>query len=273
MKRFGMIVAGLAVFATAACSAPPAVDALRDTANNMNKIRSGELSFRLSVADAGEGKAGFELVGPFSFDDGRTLPVAQIRYAETGGKQRIESTFISDGNEAYLVNGDDAFRLPPESVAGLKRGGSKQSLPELQIGGWIRDAKVAGEQSMDGKTVTHVTANLDPVAALNDLFAMAREVGAAPDGLGPFEGDDAGLIRRSVRSATMDLWTGKDDRLLRRLLIEMRFAADATPDLANALGRYAGASLSLELAIERPNGTVTVTPPANALPLPAATTG
>ena len=96
------------------------------------------------------------------------------------------------------------------------------------------------------------------VAALNDALDTARELGGGEvvPGLTKIEGDDADRLRDSVKSSSLEVLTGKDDRLLRALKLRLDFELDAPRDLAAGLGSLSGATVAFDLRIEDPNGPV-----------------
>ena len=68
--------------------------------------------------------------------------------------------------------------------------------------------------------------------------------GSAAD-LEPLEGANAEHVRRAVESATIEVLSGKDDRLLRRLSIETDFGVDVPDDMRKALGASQGSTSGL----------------------------
>ena len=59
-------------------------------------------------------------------------------------------------------------------------------------------------------------------------------------------------LEKAVKSATMELVTGKDDRLLRRLKINLDIGTDAPRELAGGLGDLSGAKVVFDLRVEEP---------------------
>lgn len=75
-------------------------------------------------------------------------------------------------------------------------------------------------------------------------------------------------MERSVESATIEILSGKDDRLLRRILLVADFGVDVPEDVRKGLGSFAGAHLTFDLTIAKPNEPVDVQEPADAEPYP-----
>jgi hypothetical protein len=77
-------------------------------------------------------------------------------------------------------------------------------------------------------------------------------------------GESADQVESAVRSATIDVYTGKEDRLLRKLDVSIDFAPEAAK-----VKELLGASVRFTLAISNPNEPVTVETPTNAQPYSA----
>lgn len=237
---------------------------LGDTAENLGEIVSGDLMFRV-VASSEENEIGFELDGPFDLGNEGGLPVAEIEYTQIAGKESATATFISTGDEAFVRVDDQTYRLPAEQTAQFERadGGSK-ALGNLRIDGWLEDPKLSDGGEVGGAETDKIVADLDPVAAANDLLALvARLQGEDATRL---EGNSAEQLERALKSSRIEVYTGKDDRLLRRLVIEADFAAELPEELQNLTLPEAHFELVLELS--DPNGDVEVEAPENAQPFP-----
>ena len=249
--------------------------ALAATTEKLSDVRSGDLTMKLlaSAAGAPAGRGvGFELAGPFAVAEQKgRLPVAQLDYTRVTGATRRTTTFISTGADAYVEIDGTTYRLAPAQVADLRATGDDEAggggLEGLDLDEWIDDPQVAPGGAVDGVAVDRVTGEVDAVEALNDVLGLASEFGATVEG-GPsrLEGDDAEQVRRAVRGTHLELLTGRSDRLLRHLRIDVSFGAEEERELARALGPLAGVRLSFELDVSRPNRRVTVKEPARARP-------
>jgi hypothetical protein len=247
---------------------------LSQTASSLGDIHSGDLTMRLVVSPrkGTRGRIGFELHGPFAIKPGG-LPVAKIAYTQIAGSRQATATLISTGVKAYAEVNGKTYELPANSTNVLRQAaagvGGGQGLGELRIDDWLEHPKVSGGGKVGGADTDHVTADLDVVAAANDLLALVRRLGrAAPT----IEGRSADQLRHAVRSSSIDVWSGKDDHLLRRLRLKVDLGFDVPDTLKRALGDVVGAKVDFDLAISAPNKTVSVPPPVNALP-PSALPG
>ena len=245
-------------------------DVLSETAANLGEIRSGTLHlvFRIEPrGGAGDKDFGFALDGPFSLGGSAPLPVADVEYTQSVGDESASATVVSTGQNAYVRTQGRTYELPPEQeeqLRGAAAGLSASSgLGEFAIDEWIEDAEVDDGGDVGGAETDHVQAELDVVAAVRDLSALARQLGQNVPQLGE---QDAERLADSVRSSRFEVYTGKDDRLLRRLELEVDFGLDVPQELRSAFGNLVGARLVFELGVDDPNEPVKVSEPENALP-------
>ena len=272
MKRAAILLASLTLLAACGGSESPE-DVLSETATKLGDIRSGDISFTL-VVESGERRTGFELDGPFSLAKEGRLPVAEVEYTFLAGEERQTATFISTGTEAFVRIGDEAFQLGEEDVRDLRGRtaglGEDGGLAQLELDDWIVEPTLSEGEEVGGAETDRVRAKLDVVAAANDLLALVRsfDAGAAPT----IEGKSAEQLRRAVRRATIDVLSGTEDRLLRRLVIDMELGAELPKDeFGTLLEDLSQARFRLELEIREPNQPVEVDAPANAQPFESDT--
>jgi hypothetical protein len=246
---------------------------LRDTAAKLGEIRSGDLTLRV-VANSDGSEAGYELTGPFAFaESADALPVAELEYTQIAGSESETVTFISTGERAYVASGDATFELPEDETAALRGSGaggsdsgSSNGLEELDIGAWFVEPELSDGGEVGGAETDRIEAQLDAVVAANDILEVVGAFGGGE--VTVIEGASAEQLRRAIESATIEVYTGKDDRLLRRLVLDARFRAAPPPELAEAFATLPEAEFHIELTIADPNRDVTVEEPTNAQPFP-----
>jgi hypothetical protein len=266
VRRAALLLGALAFLAGCGGS-ESAQDALAETASNLDEIRSGTMSFEYS-ASAKEGpEVGLQLEGPFSFDSAGPLPVAELRITQFAGSRRSSTTFISTGEKAFLRVGEQTFELPPEMLADGGGGGEQGGLGELEIGDWFVEPEISNGGEVGGAETDRISSPLNVVAALNDFLAAADALAGLD--LPAIEGPSAQNVENAVRSAIVEVWTGTDDRLLRRLVLDVDLELGGSAELREALGQLAGAQLQLALRISNPNEPVTVEAPTDAVPYSA----
>lgn len=264
-SRAATLAALIAVLMGAACGSD-SDDAVAATARTLRDVRSGELNLRFTATPEGGQDVGFRMSGPFAIPDRKgELTTARLTYTRLLGDREEQRTFISTGNQAYVQADGKTWRLPDAAVAQLRSGddAGENALGGLHFEDWVSSARVK-----DGPGgIQRITADVDPVKALNDLSALARSLGGegAPR---PLEGGEAETLRRAVRSARMTLITGEDDHLLRSLTVTFEFGVRAAKAVQSVLGELAGVKMVLAVELAKPNQPVRVDPPATSQPLP-----
>jgi hypothetical protein len=252
IAALGLLVATLA----AGCGGGHAHGVLSDTAKNLGKIHSGDITLRLVVSPrhGTKGRIGFELRGPFALRPGQ-LPVAKVAYTQIAGAHEATATFISTGTRAWAEVNGSVRELPPASTDVIRQAaaGGSGGIGNLDIASWVKDPQVKAEGDLD-----HVTATLDVVNAANGLLALLRGLGKQTPTIQGAEGD---RLQQAVTSSSFDVWTGKNDRLLRRLLLKADLGLSVPAELRRVLGSVVGAKVDFELAIAHPNQPVSVAPP------------
>ncbi len=275
-RRGGVFVLIAAVVALGAGCGGGGESVLEDTTAGLAKIRSGELRMAMTATAGTEGEGrpvGFEVAGPFSVPSAAgELPLARLRRTRVVGTALEPTTFVSTGRRAFLEVDGKAYELPPEQVQALrakeapKDGGA--GLRRLDLAKWGVEPTVGDGGRLDGVPVQRVTGAVDVVKALNDIVAVADDIGSARDeGLRPVDPASGDRVKRAVRSSTFEVITGKDDHLLRRLRLDVVFAAGDLQALQQALGPLAGTRLRFELDLSGLNRRVEVAEPAQVRPL------
>jgi hypothetical protein len=150
-------------------------------------------------------------------------------------------------------------QLPPAQAEALRGagqvGGGSGDMP---VGSWIRKAHTAAGGTVGGVKTDRVVATLDAGAALRDIFAAVRAAGnRAPR----IDADAERELRRSVDESRLELWSGADDKLLRRLWVRIGFKADVPQGLRRSLGELVGGRLRFDIDLSELNRPVKVTAP------------
>jgi hypothetical protein len=266
LKRLACLLALLAL--AAGCGGgggeESATDILSETADNLGEIRSGDLSLELLFAGRNSERQGFRLEGPFSLNGGG-LPVAELDYVQIAGAEEAQVRFISTGGQAFVEVGGTAYELPPQLVGEIKEATGDLETDGLgeriELGNWIENPSRAEGGTVGGADTDRIAADLNVVNVVNGLVEIAaafRGTESPPR----VEGEAAEQLRRAVDAARIEVYTGKEDRLLRRLVISMEFSPEAPDEVKNILG----VSVDFDFAISDPNKDVNVSPPTNVRP-------
>ena len=113
-------------------------------------------------------------------------------------------------------------------------------------------------EELGGAETDKVEGDLDIVATVNGLAELAGGLGRP---VPQIEGESAEQLRDATESATFELYTGEEDRLLRRLDLRAEFALDVPQELRTAFGDVVGATIRFRLGVNQPNKRVTVEDP------------
>jgi len=158
---------------------------------------------------------GFALAGPFALPRAGGMPRARLTYTQIAGERRASATVTSTGRQAFVTVQGRTRRLPAVQARRLRirAGGAAE---RLRIGSWVREPRLADGPALDGADTQRLTARLDVRQAARDLRRVAGALGPGEGGALGASGDE---LERAVRSSAVELLTGKEDRLLRRLRI------------------------------------------------------
>lgn len=263
MRRAVAVLAGVGILAGCAGGGPDANEVLRQTAAKLGELKSAESLHLKVIVDPREGdEFGFELEGPFALCDSRPLPRLDVEYTQMAQGESAKVRLISTGEQGFVEVGDNAYKLSDEQEAELHGTCGELldgGLEQFRVDDWVRDA----DADSGGDTDT-VTGELDLVAVVDDLVDVARAFGRSD--LARLDQDDARRLAEATKETRFELESGKDDRLLRRLLLEADVAFDVPERLREALGDLVGAKVTFELELEDPNSPVEVQAPPNPRP-------
>ena len=251
---------------------------LRETSENLGEVRSGQLSMRFVVAPlsaARDSDVGFAITGRFALATkaGR-LPDTNLAYTQIAGPEQETVRVLSDGRAAWIRVGGQAYTLPAERAKRLRRsadgdgGEGAAGLDALQIDRWIADPKSSDGGRIDGAATTRITGKLRVTTALRDLLALGRRAGTDV-GAKPIGDETADKLEDAKENASITVHTGKEDRILRRLVLRASFPLERTRDLGGSIGRLRGAEVRFSLRLRRVGRPVSVKPPASAQPFSA----
>jgi hypothetical protein len=240
-------------------------EVLRETADKLGEIRSGDITLELTFAAKGLGRAGFSLDGPVDLDS-KPLPTAELQVTQFAGERTDEVVFLSTGQRAYVEVGGETYELPPELQEEVRGAAgeleAEGGLGQIELDGWIVDPQLSDGPSVAGAETDRITAGLDVVNVVNGLLDIAGELGGAPQGAPRVEDENAERLRQSARNTRIVVLTGKEDRLLRRL----ELAIDFSPSAPDKVQRVLGAGVRFLLEVRKPNSDVSVAEPEDARP-------
>ena len=239
-----------------------------------NDIESADLDASLEIDVTGDGGGQFtaNLSGPID-GGGEGTPsfdlTAEISGEGGGDSIDFEGSAISTGDAGYITYEGTAYELDSRTfglVQQIFAGASQQQdeeqasdLPDVRS--FLTDVSNEGTEDVEGTETVHVSGAVDIEKLVDTLLPFAERanqlggLGATAQIPSPAELDQ---LNELVRSATFDVYSGADDDLLRRFVIDL--------ELQEPRGEGT-ATIGLDITLGGVNETQEVEAPADAEPL------
>jgi hypothetical protein len=202
------------------------------------KIESGKFDLTMKINATGGGSTlsgpiDVKLGGPFQSQGKGKVPKFDIDLEFSGAGQNIKASATSTGDKGFIgFNGqdyavsDDVFKQFADGYtqAQSQNKSSGGTLKELGITpqDWLKDPKVDGASSVGGTDTVKISGAIDVPAMLSDintLLSKAGSLGIPNTGTLPSEltDDQIKQVEDAVKTADVEIETGKDDSILRRI--------------------------------------------------------
>lgn len=261
-------MAALAFFVLGSCLFRPSTHnttaVVHETLGNLDEIHAGSVLVSLRVA-RGSRLTSVDVKGSFSLDTTGPYPVFDVELTRTVGAHSVTGTFVSTGAHVYSEKGSV---VGGKALNGLRAlASSTGGLTKLHIDRWITGKKdtVAGG-TVGGVDTDEVQADLDVVQALADVRADMRaldvpQMAAIPQ----LDASTETALRRSVKVSKIAISTGKSDRILRKVVLDVGFQESPSAVLP-PWTPFADTTIHFELAITDLNRHVSVRAPSGAAP-------
>jgi hypothetical protein len=276
----------LAVYGLAACggggsgeSPQKVIDA---TFSGQKNVTSGKIDIALTVKATGSQGGSFDikLGGPFEshpkqfpkFDFKASLSGSGSgqSLSFTGGLLSTgDSAFINYQGTSYKVDDNtfNQFKSQYEAQAANAKGKSASSNPFARLGvhpkEWLTNLKNEGTESVGGVDTIHISGDGDinkVVADLKRILGAAGSLGLPAGGSLPSAGQ-LDLVTKAIKSAHFDLFTGKDDKIIRKLATNLVIEPPA------GSGGPSRIDLNFSITLTDINKPQTVTAPSSSKPL------
>lgn len=280
-----LLVAPLALLGCGGGSAGSATGLLKQTLTGAHRVHSGRLELSLSVRPTGSSTLRWPISlrfgGAFESLGAGRMPKSDFTVSLAGNGSHVRIGLLSTGAAGYVSLGAASYRLPASdyrrlaagfgSVAVPPGGGGSGALAALGIRPlrWLSHPIVIGKEMVAGAPTTHIRARIDVRALLGELPALLARASAL--GVSGARTLSSALspaartrIANSIRSPTVDVWTGTADRTVRRLQVELTVPVGGT--LSVALGGLSSAHVALTMQYAQLNQRQTIVAPAHAQP-------
>jgi hypothetical protein len=238
---------------------------LEETFSGDKKIDSGrlDLAFRLEAeGGSAPGSAALDVSGPFQSEGAGRLPQFDLDVTFEGGGQSLTAGATSTGDQGFVnfqgteyeVSGPvfRQFKAAYEQAQKQGRQQQGQSLATLGIDPrkWLTNAQNAGEAEVGGTETIKITGDVDVPKLLDDVDAALerlRSLGVQgsedlPERLTDEQKREAA---DAIENLSVEIYTGKEDKILRRLLVNLDLRAPEGTDVEGATS--ANARLDLQL--------------------------
>lgn len=284
-----LVVPALAVGACGDDSSGEDVDAVLEQTfdGKGGEVESGklDLSVKLDLDGAGESldaPIAIALSGPFENRGAGEVPRFDFSLNLDGGGQQFQAGAVSTGEAAYLRFSDQAYKVDDATYKQFADGYKKaaaddekqESGPSLASLGvdprrWLENPQEEGTEEVGGAETIHITAEVNVPRLLEDVNRLIKSAGSLGGVAGrqvPDELTDAERARvaEALKTVKVDIWTGKDDKVMRRFLLALEI------DVPESERKEAGLSsgkVDLEYAVSDLNKPQTIEEPSNARPV------
>jgi hypothetical protein len=233
------LIAGCGGGADAADSSTDVNQLLDQTFSGNKDVKSGRLDLALDASSQDSGALNVKVAGPFESKGTGKVPALDINASVNGGGQSFEAGVTSTGDRGFVnLAGSDYEVSGPvwrQFTAAYEQAGAQnqnRSLATLGIDPrkWLTDPKNAGEAKVGDTDTIKITGGVDLPKLLDDLNAALgklRSLGGAGAGNLPDQLTDAQKQQAAdaVKDLGVEIYTGAEDQLLRRMVVDMKVAA------------------------------------------------
>lgn len=259
---------------------------LKETFGPDQNVESGNLAVVLGLDAKGlqgiQDPVSIKLNGPFETSGKGKLPKLDLALTLSGAGANFSAGVVTTGEKGWLELQGTAYAVDDATFAEFKKGYEDSAAkseddsgnPTFQSLGidplrWLKDPEVAGSENVGGAETHRITAGVDVSAFLEDvstLLGKAGQLGQAaagvPSSLTEQQRKD---IEASVKDAALEVWTGKDDKALRR--IKLTVGIDVPEAVRPRAGGLQTGKLTFDLTISDLNEPQEIAEPKNARPL------
>lgn len=250
---------------------------LQETFSGDKEVDSGRLLLKARVdargSDQVQGPVEIQISGPFSKQGDDELPEFDLDASVAAAGMTYEAGVAAVDGNGYVMFGGEQYVLADQLLEQFKSGfaeghedkGGRVDLAGLGIDPreWLRDARNEGEAEVMGQDTIKITGDVDVAELLDDLSRVEPGAGAGGSGkAAPSELTDAQRrqIERAVEAMRVEIYTGADDRILRRVVFDADVVAPDGED------RFDSADVRLDYSLSELNEDQTIEAPQDPRP-------
>ncbi|MFZ1992631.1 MAG: hypothetical protein WAU75_00870 [Solirubrobacteraceae bacterium] len=287
--RRGLLLSALvAVLALAACgssssgsgSSGNAQSLLKQTFASGHPVKSGVLGISFTLTPSGSSTLttpiSFSVSGPFQSRGTGKLPQSNFTIAISALGRKGQLGIVSTGTSGYVTLQGAAYQLPPadfqrlesgfSSVGGSSQGGGGMSALGINPQHWLTHASVVGSDNIGGTDTTHIRAGVNVSALLQDINTLLGKASSSAGTKLPnsIPAATQQKIAAAVRNAAVDVWTGKSDKVLRKLSLSLNVPVSGR--LSTLAGGMSSAGIGFSLQYSDVNQPQTISAPSDVQP-------
>jgi hypothetical protein len=227
---------------------------LQETFGEGKEVESGRLDLSLRINAQGieqiKGPITLALRGPFQSSGDGALPKFDFEVDIRTGNDSFRAGAVSTGDKGFLRFQDQAYSVPDQLFKQFKDGYARQAKCNEERGGdkgnttfralgidprrWLSGAKNEGKEDVGGAETIHITSRIDVPKFLEDVNRVLGRTDLQRDPCAdeqqtaqPARGRQLTEAQRkriadAIKEARLDVWTGADDKILRRLNVDLR---------------------------------------------------
>lgn len=257
---------------------------LNDTFSGHTQIESGKVNLSFAVSVSGSKGASqplsASLSGPFQSEASGKLPRFDLKLAVNAGGHGLSAGAMATGSALYVQLGGTWFSTPASTYTAIEQGFAQASRQAsgakvrstfsslgIEPAKWLSNPSVVGTTTIGGTSTVHLSADVNTRAFLADVEKLSQAgstlgLGSSVPGSSAISPTVVGELAKSIHGAHVDVYTGKDDHMLRRL--EVSAGVTGTSQTRSLLGNLSGARVELTLEFSDLNQPQSITAPPNA---------
>jgi hypothetical protein len=260
-------------------------EVLDQTFNNPEGITSGQVSISLV-----SGTLTATIEGPFQTDKDNPAAFPQldlsVQINASGASQPVDfdgglvatkdNAFVEYQGQAYEV-GSSYFqrfqrvyqRLGRQAQARRRNSSASSIFERLGIDPqtWLTNLSNEGEETVEGTETIHVRGDADVEQIVSDVGRIAqRAPGGAAQAVDPAQLE---RVESAIQDASLDVYSGKDDRILRKLSLSL----DIVPPEGAGGSAASDVTVDFSLTLSDVNGPQAISGPSSAEPISGLLSG
>jgi hypothetical protein len=194
-------------------------------------IDSARFDIRLNAQELGgqHERDALRMTGAFGSGQSGRLPSFNFRGSEVDDGKADQVRVLSTGDKGFFFNRGTAYAVPAAGIAAgvafreaVAKGAQDAQVAEPDPSAWFKNLKSEGTTKINGVETAHISAVIDPRRAAADARRFARSVARTPEQPVRLPRQLDAKVKRALRSARVEAWVGTEDRILRRLTVDVR---------------------------------------------------